>query len=120
MEGHHIRTEGARRVSFPRPMSENLLHDFEALLAANSEGESAREYIRTLGDDGLDRLVRQTEADYTQAVSSIELSGRDAARIAAVAHVLSNAVGIDSREGRETVARLVEVGWIMSWWYGRS
>lgn len=107
-------------MSFPRPMSENLLHDFESLLAANGEGEAAREYVRTLGDDGLERLVRQTEADYAQAAASVELSGRDAARIAAVAHVLSNAVGIDSREGRETVARLVEVGWMMSWWYGRT
>jgi hypothetical protein len=101
-------------------MSDELFHDIEAYLQHEQEGGAGLEYLRSLGEDGLDRLVQQIETDYRHAVESVELSGRDHVRIAVLAQTLAGAAGITSRDGKDTMARLVEVGWMMARWYGRE
>lgn len=101
-------------------MSDDLIHEIEAYLKNDREDRAGLEFLHSLGEDGLLRLIRQVEADYTQAATSIELSGRDVARITVLAHSLARAAGITSKDGKETMAKLVEVGWLMARWYERE
>ncbi len=101
-------------------MADELLKEIEAYLKNDREDRAGLEYLRRLGEEGVRRLVKQIEADYTQAATSVELSGRDVARITVLAHTIARAAGVTSQEGKETMAKLVEVGWLMATWYGRE
>ena len=101
-------------------MTDKLIQEIEAYLSDEDGDRAGREYLQRLGDDGLHRLLRQVEADYTQATTSIELSGRDVARITVLAHTIARAAGVTSPEGKQTMARLLEAGWLMARWYERE
>lgn len=99
-------------------MADELIGEIESYLKNDREDRAGLEYLQRLGEDGVQRLVKQIEADYTQAAAGVELSGRDVARITVLAHTIARACGITSQDGKETVAKLVEVGWLMARWYG--
>jgi hypothetical protein len=101
-------------------MSDELLQDIESYLKNDREDRAGLEYLQRLGEDGVRRLVQQLEIDYSHATGSVELSGRDVARITVLAHTLARAAGVTSQDGKETMARLVEVGWLMARWYERE
>ncbi|MFN8559280.1 MAG: hypothetical protein U0531_18735 [Dehalococcoidia bacterium] len=101
-------------------MSDDLAHDLAAYLDNTDAGQAGLQYLTTLGSDGAARLMRQVEADYRQATASIELSGRDYARIIALSDMLARAAGVSQRDGKETILRLLEAGWLMARWYGRD
>ena len=98
-------------------MIDDIIADIEQYLMKQDADESGLDYLRRLGPDGLERLLRQIQADYNQAAQSLELSGRDVARITVLAHALAHAAGVTAGEGKETMVRLVEVGWMMARWY---
>ncbi len=101
-------------------MPDELFDEIQSFLKNDREDRAGLEYLQRLGEDGVLRLARQLEADYTQAAAAVELSGRDVARITVLAHSLARAAGVTSQEGKETMARLVEVGWLMARWYERE
>jgi hypothetical protein len=101
-------------------MSDELLQEFETYLKNDREDHAGLEFLQRLGEDGVRRLLHQVEADYAQAATSLELSGRDVARITALAHTIARAADITSPDGKETMAKLVEVGWLMARWYERE
>lgn len=98
-------------------MTEELFRDFAAFLTEGRADQAGWEYLQRLGVEGCRQLLRQLEADYCQAAQSIELSGRDLARIAALAHLLSEAAGVTGAESKLAMAHLLEVGWVMARWY---
>ena len=98
-------------------MTDNLLHEIESYLTDDREDRAGLEYLQRLGTDGVERLLRQIEADYRRAADAIELSGRDVARVTLLAHLIASAADVTSPEGRETMARLVQIGWVMARWY---
>ncbi len=98
-------------------MMEELFQDFVAFLTEGRAAPAGWDYLQRLGAEGRRRLLHQLEADYCQALQSIELSGRDLARITALAHLLAEAAGITGAAGKLTMAHLLEVGWVMSRWY---
>ena len=98
-------------------MTDELLHEIEAFLKNDHGNRAGLEYLQRLGEDGVRRLIEQVQVDYSQATASIELSGRDVARITVLAHALARAAGVTNPDGKETMARLVEVGWMMARWY---
>jgi hypothetical protein len=101
-------------------MTDELSRDIEAYLKNDREDRAGLDFLVSLGDEGVQRLLRQVEADYAHASASVELSGRDVARITALAHVLARAAGVTSKDGKETMTKLVEVGWLMARWYERD
>jgi hypothetical protein len=101
-------------------MPDELIHDIEAYLKNDREDRAGLDFLQSLGEDGVQRLIRQVEADYAQAAGSIELSGRDVARLTVLAHSIARAAGVTSKDGKETMAKLVEVGWLMARWYERE
>ena len=101
-------------------MANELIQDIEAYLKNDREDRAGLEFLARLGEDGVHRLIQQVEADYQQAVTSIELSGRHVARITVLAHIIARAAGVTSADGKETMAKLVEVGWLMARWYERE
>ncbi len=98
-------------------MTEELFRDFAAFLTEGRADQAGWEYLQRLGAEGCRQLLRQLEADYCQAAQSIELSGRDLARIAALAHLLAEAAGVTGAESKLAMAHLLEVGWVMARWY---
>ncbi len=100
-------------------MADDLIPDIEAYLESDPDDRAGLEFIESMGTDGIARLIQQVEADYQQAAGAVELSGRDAARIAVLAHLIARAAGVTSQDGKETMAKLVEVGWLMARWYER-
>lgn len=99
-------------------MAEQQSPQFEQFVRyIDDDDRAGEEFLRRLGDDGLERLYRQVEADYTRATASLSLSGRDLARIAALAATIARDSGVTSPEGEDTVAKLVAIGWLMARWY---
>lgn len=98
-------------------MTDELLQEIAAYLAGSAGGEAGRDFIERVGREGVERLVRQVEADYAQAASSVELSGRDQARVTALAFLIARSAGVTSPEGKESMVRLIEAGWLMARWY---
>lgn len=101
-------------------MADELIHDIEAYLKNEREDRAGLDFLQSLGEEGVQRLIRQVEADYAQASGSVELSGRDVARLTVLAHSIARAAGVTSKDGKETMAKLVEVGWLMARWYERE
>lgn len=101
-------------------MADELVQEIEAFLRNDHEDRAGLEFFQRLGEEGVQRLIRQVQADYAQAAASLELSGRDVARITVLAHALARAAGVTSQDGKETMAKLLEVGWLMARWYDRD
>ncbi|MER3419943.1 MAG: hypothetical protein C4290_05165 [Chloroflexota bacterium] len=98
-------------------MAEDLFRDFAAFLTEGRPDSAGWDYLQRLGAEGCRRLLRQLEAEYCQATQSIELSGRDLARIAALAYLLAQAAGVTGADSKLAMAHLLEVGWVMASWY---
>ena len=98
-------------------MADDLYAEIERYLESDREDRSGLEYLHDLGAEGVQRLAADIEADYDRALAQLQLSGRDVARVTVLAHLLARAAGIDNAAGRDTMTRLVEVGWLMARWY---
>jgi hypothetical protein len=99
-------------------MMEPLIHDVEVFLKNAREDRAGLEYLQRLGVEGSLAFVAETEAAYHRALSTLNLSGEEVARITALAHTLARACDMETAEGKEAMAKLVEVGWLMARWYG--
>lgn len=97
-----------------------LFSDIDAYLKNAREDHAGLAFLESLGYEGALRFIEETEAAYHSATAGIELSGEEVARITALAHAVARACRVESAEAKEALSKLVEVGWLMSRWYGRD
>lgn len=101
-------------------MNEPLFTDIDLYLKNAREDRSGLEFLQALGHERSLAFIAETEAAYQRAISHLELTGEEVARITALAHSIARACGVDQAESKEAMSKLVEAGWLLARWFTAS